>query len=254
MDSAAIGNEYLGIGGISSNALYVHCHMSQYMNHERQVRSTYPLIAEDVILCKKQADNRKRIKEALVELEEKSLVSTEVTYNDHLRITLTKEWDEKFTQLPYAYLTRTTPDELRVISYILRWAFAKNRISLDEWMRVLDLSYVTTQKRLKEMQEKNLIHIQSGNYFEVAGGWRQDINKYRIDDKYGEDAARDLARKQGYALMGEYEKVLGEDDLALAKKAFYEEDGMVYCRDVSGYGMEQRKKFLDGVKQKENRK
>ena len=255
MNFIKLANHLVTIDGLTSNALYAYCHIYKWQNFElRELRTSHILLADDIELCKKQADNRSRIKAALCELEKEELICMEQERNV-LSIKFIADWNERFTKIPFHLTENVSPSELHVIAYILKWSYARSQISFDEWSRVLRVSYSTAVKRLHEMDKQGIISISPGHYYQVNDTMKQDINKYKVEGaKYGEDAARDLARKQGYALMGEYEKVLGEDGLALAKKAFYKEDGMVYCRDVSGYGMEQRKKFLDGVKQKENRK
>ena len=82
MNFIKLANHLVTIDGLTSNALYVYCHTYKWQNFElRELRTSHILLADDIELCKKQADNRSRIKAALCELEKEELICVEQERN-----------------------------------------------------------------------------------------------------------------------------------------------------------------------------
>jgi len=243
-----LGNEVATLEYLTPNDLYVYSYlyMWQRFGHGK-LNTSIGILHREIKLLKKEADNRKRIRESLEALCGVGLISC--TGDDVcVKIKLEKEWSDCFTLIPsMLYEKVSTPEEWAVICYILRWGAFRSKISYHEFSVALKCSYKTAFRVIQQMEEKGLISVEHGKYMNLNSVIRQEINQYRVDGGVcGESAAHEMVRMKGFALMAGDQRIV--DDISKATRIYYERDYTIVSVEMGKYSVEKKKQMLDNIK------
>lgn len=161
---------------LSTQEMYVYCYLKyRYIYQARYTETSIDILAENMSFVKDKSTNRKRIRDALLKLQQQGAINinykNKMKNNSALRINIPDTDKQQFTKLDYKYMSVEDHQELYVIAIISRWQNAKEKtFSQTEWAKMLGVARSTMQDIFKRMEEKKLILVKTGDFYMAENG------------------------------------------------------------------------------------
>lgn len=172
---------------LSTQEMYVYCYLKyRYIYQAGYTETSVDILAENISFVKDKNTNKKRIRDALIKLQQQEIIN--ISYKNKfensstLRINM-PDTDTQFTKLDYKYMNVKDHQELYVIAIISKWQNAKGKtFPQTEWAKMLGVARSTMQDIFKRMEEKGLILVRTGDFYMAENGQilRQE-NEYCLD-------------------------------------------------------------------------
>ncbi|MGE6488489.1 hypothetical protein ACQKE5_09365 [Paenisporosarcina sp. NPDC076898] len=173
---------------LTEKELYLYCHMKREQHLSDDIKTTTSLTADFLLVPfnNKRDRNIKDVKEALVGLQNKSVITVsnqegeiinDPKGNQSLRITIPKLKGEGFYQLPYLLFDSANDiSDLYIHLTVAKWKGSFN-CSLDRWASILMCSRNTAIQKVANAIEHKSIYCNVGDYLEQK---KRDVNSYKI--------------------------------------------------------------------------
>lgn len=178
-----------GSNKIYPEELYVYLKLTSLkLAIEDIVYTNIDIISQEVNLSTRKDRNKNKIKEILRKLINKGLIEIHIdSFNnsDLLKIkfphlNIDKEEDKNFVIITFEeFIKFNKLEELFVYIHIKKWNKLGCRRSFEEWAQLLGFKSTRTVKDLLyNMNEKNIININTGVYYLHGDEFKQEVNEY----------------------------------------------------------------------------
>lgn len=183
---------------ITSNELFLYVKLiSLKLATKNMTYTNIDILSQDIIYSKRIDRNKIKIKEIIQNLKRKEIINYDVenlAYSTLLKIEFPYiDEKENFIIITFdEYQKFKNPDEFFIYVHIKKWGKLGCRKSYEEWAKLLGYKSSTTARNLLyNMNEKNIIGINTGSYYIREDYFRQEVNEYSLPDKNEKVKKRD---------------------------------------------------------------
>lgn len=172
---------------IKAEELYLYYYLLDNRQYARDLsKLSIDDMRQEIKFMSRDKENKKKIYQILMQLINKEYIKIEPVdfeYNTVLRISFPYlRIENKYSKIfPDIFDRAEKPEEFLVLCILEKWKKVKQDIAIFEWSKYLNKSPRRTQNLLNDMNNRNIINIESGAYYiNEEGMTRQEVNEYSI--------------------------------------------------------------------------